>query len=66
MGMQDTMLSGRKEIAGYLKIHPDTLDKLRKNNNPPPISRLGPRLLVADMLDLDRWIKSRRETNVPE
>jgi hypothetical protein len=33
------LIRGRKNIAEFLGIHPQTLDKHRKGPNPPPINR---------------------------
>lgn len=31
------LIRGRRQIAEFLGIHPQTLDKRRKGSNPPPI-----------------------------
>lgn len=56
--------SGRKlrarEAAEYLGLSSSTLAKMRLHGNGPPYAKVGPRVVVYDLSDLETYVATRK------
>ncbi|NVJ64372.1 MAG: helix-turn-helix domain-containing protein [Flavobacteriaceae bacterium] len=55
-----------KAAAHYLGLAASTLNKMRLKGNGPEFIKLGPRRVVYDLRDLDRWLASRRRKSTSQ
>jgi predicted DNA-binding transcriptional regulator AlpA len=49
-----------QEASDYLRIAASTLNKMRLTGGGPEFLKLGPRRVVYDIKDLERWLGARR------
>lgn len=54
------------EAARFLGLGKSTLDKLRLSGGGPAYLKLGPRRVVYDPIDLERWASERRRRSTSE
>ncbi len=54
------------EAARFLGLGKSTLDKLRLTGGGPAYLKLGPRRVVYDPVDLERWASERRRRSTSE
>ena len=54
------------EAARFLNLSKSTLDKLRLTGGGPAYLKLGPRRVVYDPVDLERWAAERRRRSTSE
>ena len=52
--------------AEYLGLSPSTLAKMRLRGDGPAYSKVGPRIVVYDLADLDSYVASRRRHSTSE
>jgi hypothetical protein len=54
-----------REASAHLKIAASTLCKMRLSGGGPPFLKLGPRRVVYDLADLEKWASAcrRRSTS---
>lgn len=57
---------GPPAAADYTGSSVSTLAKLRMTGDGPAYIKLGPRKIVYDPDDLDRWLTSRRRTSTSD
>lgn len=55
-----------KEAAQYLRVSPQTLDKLRHYGGGPEFIRIGARTIRYDRAALDAWMNARRASAVAD
>jgi predicted DNA-binding transcriptional regulator AlpA len=51
------------DAATYLAVGKPTLEKWRLAGNGPPFIRLGVRSVGYDLVDLDKWVESRKRAS---
>ena len=49
-----------REAAQFLRIALSTLAKMRKQNDGPNYSRIGHRVILYDLQELEGWLEVRR------
>ena len=54
------------DAAAYLGIGKSTLDKLRMSGNGPVYSKLGDKIVIYDIADLDVYAAARRRRSTSE
>ncbi|WP_346906738.1 helix-turn-helix domain-containing protein [uncultured Roseibium sp.] len=54
------------EAADYLRLAASTLNKMRLTGSGPDFLKLGPRRVVYDLKDLDRWLAARRRKSTSQ
>ncbi|MEW9305478.1 helix-turn-helix transcriptional regulator [Labrys neptuniae] len=54
------------EAACFLKLSASTLTKMRLTGNGPAYLKLGPRRVVYDIADLERWTNDCRRRSTSE
>ncbi len=52
--------------AEYLGLSPSTLAKMRLRGDGPPYSKVGPRIVVYDVVDLESYLADRRRHSTSE
>jgi hypothetical protein len=55
-----------REAAKYVGSATSTLEKLRIYGGGPPFYRLGPKIVVYDLDDLDEWIEAGRHRSTSD
>lgn len=48
------------EAAAYLRLSIDTLGRMRVRGGGPAFLKLGPKRVLYDQADLNRWLATRR------
>ena len=52
--------------AAYVGLSTSTMAKMRCRGDGPVYSKAGPRVVVYDMADLERWLASRRRRSTSD
>ncbi len=52
--------------AAYVGLSTSTLAKMRCRGDGPVYSKAGPRVVVYDMADLERWLAGRRRRSTSD
>ena len=71
MSLEHSPVRGAKilrapKAAEYLGLSPSTLAKMRLRGDGPAYSKVGPRIVVYDVDDLDSYLASRRRHSTSE
>ncbi len=71
MSLEHSPIRGAKklrapEAADYLGLSPSTLAKMRLRGDGPPYSKVGPRIVVYDVVDLESYLADRRRHSTSE
>lgn len=51
------------QAAYFLGLSPSTLAKMRLRGDGPPYAKLGKRVVVYDLIDLQNWTNSRKRSS---
>ena len=54
------------EAALLLGFSQSTLAKMRLRGDGPPYAKLGKRIVVYDLSDLERWVSERKRTSTSQ
>ena len=54
------------EAAPLLGLSQSTLAKMRLRGDGPPYSKLGKRIVVYELSDLERWVAERKRTSTSD
>ena len=54
------------EAAAYIGLSLSTLAKMRLRGDSPPYIKAGPRIVVYDVADLDKWLGERKRTSTSQ
>lgn len=54
------------EAARYVGLSPSTLAKMRLRGDGPVYSKAGPRIVIYDKADLDRWLEEGRRRSTSD
>lgn len=61
-----TKVMRASEAAGYVKLSPATLAKMRVRGDGPAYSKAGARVVVYAQDDLDEWLNDRRRRSTSD
>lgn len=54
------------DAAKYLGMSASTLAKMRVRGDGPPYSKVGPRIVVYDVDDIEQWLDARKVNSTSE
>ena len=61
-----TVVLRTTEAAQYVGLAPSTLSKMRVRGDGPAFCKVGPRVVVYRVPDLDHWLESRRRRSTSD
>jgi len=54
------------EAAAFLGMSPSTLAKMRLRGDGPPYAKLGKRIVLYDVCDLESWVTARKRMSTSD
>jgi len=66
MATQPTTKLRAPQAAAYVGLSPSTLAKMRLRGDGPVYAKAGPRVVIYDRADLEKWLENQKRRSTSE